>query len=287
MPSPRGSSRPRDRIWVSRMTGIFFTLWTTRDMPYSPSDSTSPSCRSQSLAQLPRVDLRWLRCSRLETSTQATMCDPSRCWLGLSKRSNLASALAGLGSSSLAPLCFHIDCCLLATSLPVVLSMSYRELHSISLVEINSPLLLVLPSVIPQKFTRFLTKAANLKSIHQMAPEHCIPRVQASLHLQENPEVPPLWDEKVQPQEPVQQRLIFPLQLPRVFNLGLYQRERDRIFLTFFIFISPSLDSGVKSKWWTLQNKFHEYFPGPCHFHLCLLTVLSVKSSACYRTACQ
>lgn len=175
------------------------------------------------------------------------MCDPSRCWLGLSKRSNLASALAGLGSSSLAPLCFHIDCCLLATSLPVVLSMSYGELHSISLVEINSPLLLVLPSVIPQKFTRFLTKAANLKSIHQMAPEHCIPRVQASLHLQENPEVPLLWDEKVQPQEPVQQKLIFPLQLPRVFNLGLYQRERDRIFLTFFIFIFPSLDSRVKS----------------------------------------
>ena len=53
-------------------------------------------------------------------------------------------------------------------------------------------------------------------------------------------------------------------------------------------YILSSSDCGVKL-WWIWQNDEHEYFEGPCHFHLCLLhcPFLSVKSSACYRTACQ
>ena len=31
MPSSRGSSWPRDQIWVSRIAGGFFTVYTTRD----------------------------------------------------------------------------------------------------------------------------------------------------------------------------------------------------------------------------------------------------------------
>ena len=31
MPSSRGSSQPRDRIWVSFMAGRFFTIWVTRE----------------------------------------------------------------------------------------------------------------------------------------------------------------------------------------------------------------------------------------------------------------
>ena len=31
MPSSRGSSRPRDRTWVSHIAGRFFTIWTTRE----------------------------------------------------------------------------------------------------------------------------------------------------------------------------------------------------------------------------------------------------------------
>ena len=31
IPFSRGSSCPRDQIWVSRITSIFFTIWTTRE----------------------------------------------------------------------------------------------------------------------------------------------------------------------------------------------------------------------------------------------------------------
>ena len=31
MPSSRGSSQPRDRIHISRIAGIFFTVWATRE----------------------------------------------------------------------------------------------------------------------------------------------------------------------------------------------------------------------------------------------------------------
>ena len=31
IPFSRGSSRPRDRAWVSRIAGRFFTVWTTRE----------------------------------------------------------------------------------------------------------------------------------------------------------------------------------------------------------------------------------------------------------------
>ena len=33
MPSSRGSSRPRDRTWVSHTAGSFFTLWANRETP--------------------------------------------------------------------------------------------------------------------------------------------------------------------------------------------------------------------------------------------------------------
>ena len=138
--------------------------------------------------------------------------------------------------------------------------------------------LLVLLSVIPQKHTRFLTEAANLKSIHQMAPKHCIPRVQASLHLQENPKVPLLWDEKAQPQVPVQQRLIFTLQLPRVFNFGFYQRERENLSHIHFCF--PLFRLWSKGCDRHYKMRFVNIFTDPVIFTCVCFTVLFLALKA-------
>ena len=53
MPSPRGSSQPRDQTKVSHIAGRFFTSWATREAHLFGSEVKASACKAKDLGSIP------------------------------------------------------------------------------------------------------------------------------------------------------------------------------------------------------------------------------------------
>ena len=65
MPSSRGSFQSRNRTWVSRITGRFFTIWATREACKALIKAINPAIGAEVLGGSGELSLTWAVVTRV------------------------------------------------------------------------------------------------------------------------------------------------------------------------------------------------------------------------------